>query len=221
MAASSPKQIANGMLKIFHKHHQSGPEIFSRSAVSGFMEIPVDLWMLTKDYLDSDNRWRNQTDKIRLITLIKKGLTSEDIRRLINIVIKKYLSGLTEEQSKKLLLKMAGSTAGGMTFKMLFVNELISLFFSKVIPRFLASAGMTGVLSVGAAISRSVYTSYELLNLNRDVYNELRGAGDLDLLYFLVEDNLKPFIEAINHQASHGSIDKEIFDGFLAGAKYD
>ncbi|YCI28673.1 hypothetical protein M1E08_17595 [Erwinia sp. PK3-005] len=221
MAASSPKQIANGMLKIFHKHHQIGPEIFSRSAVSGFMEIPVDLWMLTKDYLDSDNRWRNQTDKIRLITLIKKGLTSEDIRRLINIVIKKYLSGLTEEQSKKLLLKMAGSTAGGMTFKMLFVNELISLFFSKVIPRFLASAGMTGVLSVGAAISRSVYTSYELLNLNRDVYNELRGAGDLDLLYFLVEDNLKPFIEAINHQASHGSIDKEIFDGFLAGAKYD
>lgn len=95
---------------------------------------------------------------------------------------------------------MAGSTAGGMTFKMLFVNDLISLFFSKVIPRFLASAGMTGVLSVGAAISRSVYTSYELLNLNRDVYNELRGAGDLDLLYFLVEDNLKPFIEAINHQ---------------------
>lgn len=129
MAASSPKQIANGMLKIIHKHHQSGPEVFSRSAVSGFMEIPVDLWMLTKDYLDSDNRWRNQTDKIRLITLIKKGLTSEDIRRSINIVIKKYLSGLTEEQSKKLLLKMAGSTAGGMTFKMLFVNELISLFF--------------------------------------------------------------------------------------------
>ncbi len=63
MAASSPKQIANGMLKIFHKHHQSWPEVFSRSAVSGFMEIPVDLWMLTKDYLDSDNRWRNQTDK--------------------------------------------------------------------------------------------------------------------------------------------------------------
>lgn len=90
-----------------------------------------------------------------------------------------------------------------------------------MIPRFLASAGMTGVLSVGAAISRSVYTSDELLNLNRDVYNELRGAGDLDLLYFLVEDNLKPFIEEINHQASHGSIDKEIFDGFLAGAKYD
>lgn len=221
MVTSSPKDIANGMLKIFDKRQQNGIEVFTRSAVSGFMEIPEDLWMLTKDYLDSDNRWRNQTDKIRLLTLIKKGLNSEDIRRLINIVIRKYISGLSEEQSKKLLLKMAGSTAGGMAFKMLFVNELITLFFSKIIPRFLASAGITGVLSVGASFSRSVYKSYELLSLNRDVYNELRGVGDLDLLYFMVEDNVRPFIEAMNYQAIHGPIDKEIFEGFLAGIKYD
>lgn len=153
-----------------------------------------------------------------MLTLIKKGLTSEDVRRLINTVVKRYLSGLSEEQSKELLLKVGGSQVGGIAFKMVFVNELITLFVSKIVPRFLVSAGLTGVLSVGASISRSVYTSYDLLKLNKDIYYELRGAGDLDLLYFLVEDNVKPFIEAINFQQSHGAIDKEIFSRFLAGA---
>ncbi|MHA0873152.1 MULTISPECIES: hypothetical protein [Enterobacter cloacae complex] len=217
MGASSPTEIAEGMLKIFNTRKQSGPEIFARSAVDGFMSIPEDLWMLTKDFLDSDHRWRNQTDKIRLLTLIKKGLTSEDVRRLINTVIKRYLSGLSEDQSKELLLKIGGSQVGGVAFKMIFVNELIALFVSKIVPRFLVSAGITGVLSVGASISRSVYTSYDLLKLNKDVYNELRGAGDLDLLYFLVEDNVKPFIEAINYQQSHGAIDQDIFNRFLTG----
>ncbi|EKS6740313.1 hypothetical protein NTH60_004347 [Enterobacter ludwigii] len=205
------------MLKIFNPRTQSGPEIFARSTVDGFLSIPEDLWMLTKDFLDSDHRWRNETDKIRLLTLIKKGLTSEDVRRLINTVIKRYLSGLSEEQSKKLLLKIGGSQVGGITFKMVFVNELITLFVSKIIPRFLVSAGITGVLSVGASISRSVYTSYDLLKLNKDIYYELRGAGDLDLLYFLVEDNIKPFIEAVNFQQSHGAVDEEIFSRFVSG----
>ncbi|MDX7185757.1 hypothetical protein ABK736_13275 [Klebsiella aerogenes] len=40
------------------------------------MSIPEELWMLSKDFLDSDHRWRNETDKIRLISLIKKGVTS-------------------------------------------------------------------------------------------------------------------------------------------------
>ncbi|CAI1557779.1 MULTISPECIES: hypothetical protein [Serratia] len=221
MATSSPREIADGMLKIFDTRKKSNAEIFAKSAVSGFIEIPEDLWMLTRDFFDSDNRWRNQTDRIRLITLIKKGLTSEDVRRLLNIVIRKYLTGLTEEQSKDLLLKKAGRTSGNMAFKMVFVNELISLFVSKIIPRFLVSAGMTGVLSIGASVSRSIYSSYELRKLNQNIYNELRAAGDLDLLYFLVDDNIKPFIDAINYQGSHGAYDKQIFDRFLAGVPRD
>ncbi|MGD8206143.1 hypothetical protein [Pantoea sp. FN0305] len=73
------------------------------------------------------------------------------------------------------------------------------------------------MLSVGASITKSIYTSYELRNLNPGIHNQLRGAGHLDLLYFLVEENLNPFVEAINYQASHGAIDKKIFDTFLAG----
>lgn len=105
------------------------------------MSIPEDLWMLSKDFLDSDHRWRNETDKIRLISLIKKGVTSEEVRRLVNVVIKRYLCGLSEEQSRELLIKVGGSQVGGIAFKMAFVNELVSLFISKIIPRFLVSVG--------------------------------------------------------------------------------
>ncbi|MCB4374018.1 hypothetical protein H9X97_11955, partial [Klebsiella aerogenes] len=146
---STPKQIADGMLKIFDSGKNSSIEIFANSTISGFMSIPEDLWMLSKDFLDSDHRWRNETDKIRLISLIKKGVTSEEVRRLVNVVIKRYLCGLSEEQSRELLIKVGGSQVGGIAFKMAFVNELVSLFISKIIPRFLVSVGVTGVLSVG------------------------------------------------------------------------
>lgn len=154
MGMSTPKQIADGMLKIFDSGKKSSIEIFANSTISGFMSIPEDLWMLSKDFLDSDHRWRNETDKIRLISLIKKGVTSEEVRRLVNVVIKRYLCGLSEEQSRELLIKVGGSQVGGIAFKMAFVNELVSLFISKIIPRFLVSVGVTGVLSVGASISR-------------------------------------------------------------------
>ncbi|MEW5183492.1 hypothetical protein [Klebsiella aerogenes] len=148
---------------------------------------------------------------------INYHVISEEVRRLVNVVIKRYLCGLSEEQSRELLIKVGGSQVGGIAFKMAFVNELVSLFISKIIPRFLVSVGVTGVLSVGASISRSIYTSYELRNLNKEIYNQLRGIGDLDLLYFLVEDNIKPFIIAINYQQAHGAIDKEISNHFLSG----
>lgn len=219
MSSDSPKEIAEGMLNLIMPRKKSGIEVFATNVGKGFLEIPEDIWMIAKDYMDTEHRWRNQTDKIRLIAIIKKGVSSEEVRRLVNIIIKRYLSGLSEEQSKQLFLKMSGKQVGGLAFKMIFVNELISLFVSRIVPKFLTSLGITGVLSVGSAMSSSVYKSYDLLKLNKNIYNELRGSGDLDLLYFLVEDNIKPFIEAINYQAIHGENDKVIFNHFLNGVK--
>lgn len=205
------------MLKIFQHRRKGNTEIFFHSAAKGFMDIPEDLWSLTKDFFDTDNRWRNQTDKIRLMNLIKKGVTSEDVRRLMNIVIRKYLSGLNEEQSKKMLIKIAGGQIGSLAFKAIFVNELISLFATRIIPKFLVSAGITGILSIGASVSRSIYASYELKDINQSVYNELRAAGDLDLLYFLLEEYINPYLQAIKYQGIDNAIDQQIFDNLLAG----
>ena len=59
-----------------------------------------------------------------------------------------------------MLLKMGGEKLGGFAFKYAFVNELIALFISKVIPRFLVSAGITGIITIGASVTRSISFSY-------------------------------------------------------------
>lgn len=66
----SPKNIADGMLSLFNTKKKSGVETFMVSAISGFTSIPSDLYALTKDFLDSDHRWDNETDRIRLLTLL-------------------------------------------------------------------------------------------------------------------------------------------------------
>ncbi len=131
----SPREIAKGMAAIFNHRKKTDAEGFFTGLASGFMDIPEDMWLLTKNYLDSDNRWRNQTDTIRLLSLLKKGVTSEDMRKVITTVINKYVSGLSEDQCRHLLIKMAGQQLGAIGFKMAFVNQIISLFASQVIPK--------------------------------------------------------------------------------------
>lgn len=211
----TPEEIADGMLKIFEK--KSNTEIFFRGVADGFLEIPGDILSVAEDYFDTDNRWRNETDKIRQMALIKKGITSEDFRRLFIMVVKRYVSGLTEEHLKKLLIKIAGKEIGSISFKAAVVNELIALFVTRVIPRFLTSIGLTGVISIGAIQSRSIYSSYDLKQLNSTVYYDLRGAGDLDLLYFTVKEYVDPYLKAINYQEMNSPISNVIFNRYYLG----
>ncbi|TCT85265.1 hypothetical protein EDC48_11523 [Gibbsiella quercinecans] len=106
---------------------------------------------------------------------------------------------------------------GSFAFKAIFVNELIALFATRIIPKFLVSAGITGILSIGASVSRSIYASYELKDINQSVYNELRAAGDLDLMYFMLEEYINPYLHAIKYQGVNNVIDQQIFDNLLAG----
>ncbi|MEN4830678.1 hypothetical protein [Pantoea vagans] len=213
----SPKNIADGMLSLFNTKKKSGVETFMVSAISGFTSIPSDLYALTKDFLDSDHRWDNETDRIRLLTLLKKRATSDDLRKLIKLVVEQYIKRLNEQQLEKMLVKMVGSAAGSITFKYLFVEAIVSRFFSRVIPQFLFSAGMTGIITIGASVSRSIYTSRDLMKKNKEVYALLRGAGDLDLLYFLLEDNIDPWLDAIALQQNNSPLANEVFTNFVEG----
>lgn len=61
---------------------------------------------------------------------------------------------------------------------------------------FAAGVVIGSVLTIGAETSRAIYTAHKLENQNLSLYYRLKGMGDLDLLYFLVEDKLKPFPDA-------------------------
>ncbi|WP_257213070.1 hypothetical protein [Erwinia amylovora] len=127
----TPDTIANGMLALFTKEKSSGVGDYMVSALSGFASFPEDLLVLGRDFLDSDDRGRNQIDKIRLISLIKKGATSDDLKKLINLVINEYAKNLSVEQCSRLLLKLGASSAGSFAFKALFVNQIVSLFLNE------------------------------------------------------------------------------------------
>jgi hypothetical protein len=59
--------------------------------------------------------------------------------------------------------------------------------------RFFAGSLAGLLLSVGAETSRAIYTSRYLKRRNPVLHDKLQNLGDLDLLYFLVEDIVKPF----------------------------
>lgn len=59
--------------------------------------------------------------------------------------------------------------------------------------RFFAGSLAGLLLSVGAETSRAIYTSRYLKRRNPVLHDKLQNLRDLDLLYFLVEDIVKPF----------------------------
>lgn len=52
---------------------------FLRSFAGGVLELPVDLYYLGYDFLDTDNRWANSIDKERCIRLVKRGFANGEI----------------------------------------------------------------------------------------------------------------------------------------------
>nr|EKT9165571.1 hypothetical protein [Klebsiella pneumoniae] len=58
-------------------------------------------------------------------------------------------------------------------------------------PLFFAGSLAGLLLSVGAETSRAIYTSRYLKRRNPVLHDKLQNLGDLDLLYFLVEDIVK------------------------------
>ena len=78
--------------------------------------------------------------------------------------------------------------------------------------------GLIGnTLLVGGMIERCLYTSDRLLKNNPEVYNALRHRN-YDLLYFLVEPALNPFVEALNVRRTQGQpAFRSLPDHFVVG----
>lgn len=67
---------------------------------------------------------------------------------------------------------------------------------TRAVSSIMAGAGVGLILSVGAEESRAIYTSRYLRERNPKIYYKLQKMGDLDLLYFIFEDTVRPFEKA-------------------------
>ena len=89
-----------------------------------------------------------------------------------------------------------GVMAGKFIFAELTGIKLGAAVSSSIMTSFAAGVVIVSALTIGAETSRAIYTARKLENQNPALYYRLKGMGDLDLLYFLVEEKLKPFLDA-------------------------
>ena len=88
-------------------------------------------------------------------------------------------------------------------------NRLVTAFFS--------GACIGSLLSLGAEVSRAIYTSRYLAARSPGHYQKLKDMGDLDLLYFLIEDLVSPFEKAIEFHNANLVFFNEVCQCFLDG----
>lgn len=192
-----PKEIASDILDIINQKDMGGFELFFYSAGKGLLDVGTDLGYMTYDFLDTENRWRNEGIRIRQAELFKRGISSEEIKTLITYIVKIFVSKIKNKSLTDIFAKITGRQTGKYVATAFIYGEVARVLARRFIPRLLIRLGMVGVVSLAGTTSTSLYVSEDLSYRYPSIYSGLKNLGDLDLLYFLVRDYMDPFLEAI------------------------
>ncbi|MEX3021804.1 hypothetical protein AB4K05_19665 [Kluyvera sp. STS39-E] len=184
------KEIARDMLDAIHI---DGSGLIGAVA-KGIISLPVSLAYLGYDFIDAEHRRENQDDKFRLAALVKK-ITFND--KIIYKVIEPFIDDfISRVDMPSVTLHIIGNSAGKALFSQFTGVKLGYMISERATTALFAGTVIGSLLSIGAEASRAIYTSRYLRQRNPEVYYKLKNMGDLDLLYFLVEDTVKPFEKA-------------------------
>ncbi|MCS2157985.1 hypothetical protein MUU48_13835 [Scandinavium sp. H11S7] len=196
------KDLARKMLNVINVD-DSG---FLGAVAKGFISLPVDLIYLGRDFIDADHRKENLDDKFRIAQLIKyTPLNKKTIEKVLNVFIDDFISKI---DLRSLGVKMGGNSVGGMFFSQWTGIKLGYVISERAMTALFAGTLIGSLLTIGAESSRAIYTARYLCEENPKAYYKLKDMGDLDLLYFLVEDTVEPFEQA----CQIAEYDKEEFD---------
>jgi hypothetical protein len=183
----SAKEIARDMLEAINMDGGG----FIGAVAKGVISLPVSLVYLGYDFIDTEHRRENQDDKFRLAALVKKvTFNDETIHKVIKPFIDDFVSRV---DISSVGLQITGSSVGKALFSQLTGVQLGYVISERATTALFAGTVVGALLSIGAEASRAIYTSRYLQGRNSEIYYKLKDMGDLDLLYFLVEDTVKPF----------------------------
>lgn len=189
----SAKEIARDMLEAVNINGDG----FLGAVGKGLISLPVSLGYMGYDFIDTGHRRENQNDKFRMARLVEKGIFSRDIiGKIISICLEDFVSRINVEKIGSIVKNVSGDLAGRMAFAELTGVKLGEALVSRGLAAFFAGSFAGLLLSVGAETSRAIYTSRFLKDRNPVLHDKLKAQGDLDLLYFLVEDIVRPFERA-------------------------
>ncbi|HGM6859335.1 TPA: hypothetical protein ACKQDZ_000622 [Serratia rubidaea] len=183
----------------------------------GVVSVPVDLGYLAYSYLDTGNRYNNQTETIRLANAIKKGiLENPNLSKTIKTIFDQFNSYVPTDTQNSIYSKTIASIPGRMITNSIIAAKITTAVMQTTEYSYLIqmrSALLGTVLLMGGMAQRSIYKSKALSEKNRAVYISLRTQGDLDFMYFLIQPFVDPFIDAITIRQRHG---QEAFNRLLS-----
>ena len=173
--------------------------------VHGVLSVPTDIGYLAYGFLDTDSRYQRETEKIRIAGAIKNGiLENHNFMKTIETVLNMFNKNVPESKQNAIYSKTIASLAGRTLTNSLIAGRLATSIAQRSSFLVAARGALIGnALLLGGMTERCIYTSEKLQKNNPEVYNALR-AQNYDLLYFLVEPALNPFLEALNVKRTQG-----------------
>lgn len=167
---------------------------------SGISEIGKNFGYLAYGYIDTDSRSSRSREKERVIKAIHKGIVSKDkVIKAITRVFNVFNRHVSEAKKEAIYNKIVGDLVGGFI-----VSQAVMITSKRIgnIPK-VSTAIAYYLLLLGGMMDRSIYRSQYLKNHNPEIYSELR-RDDLDLLFFLFEEQVEPLTEAIKMRRTYG-----------------
>lgn len=205
------KELAKDMLEAINID-DSG---FIAALTKGLISFPVSMGYLAYDFMDTEHHRANADDKYRFARLINKvGFNKELIGQVVGVFINDFSSRL---DFSLMVEKIVGDSAGRMIFSGLTGVKIGYVISNRLVTAFFSGACIGSLLTLGAEVSRAIYTSRYLAARSPGHYQKLKDMGDLDLLYFLIEDLVSPFEKAIELHNTNEVFFNEVCQCFLEG----
>ena len=199
------KELAKDMLEAINID-DSG---FIAALTKGLISFPVSMGYLAYDFMDTEHHRANADDKYRFARLINKvGFNKELIGQVVGVFINDF---------SLMVEKIVGDSAGRMIFSELTGVKIGYVISNRLVTAFFSGACIGSLLTLGAEVSRAIYTSRYLAARSPGHYQKLKDMGDLDLLYFLIEDLVSPFEKAIELHNTNEVFFNEVCQCFLDG----
>ncbi|MEQ0583049.1 hypothetical protein PANTOEA_15645 [Pantoea dispersa] len=175
--------------------------------IDGVLSVPKDIGYLAFGFIDTDSRYQRETEKIRMLTAIKYGLLeNHNFIKTIETVLDIFNKTVPEDKQNAIYGKTMASVAGRTITNSLIAGKLATIIAQRSSFLITLRGGLVGnTLLIGGMVERCIYTSERLQQYNPEIYNRLR-TRDLDLLYFLVEPALNPFVDALKIRNTQGQV---------------
>ncbi|QIU92177.1 hypothetical protein [Yokenella regensburgei] len=174
--------------------------------IHGVMSVPIDIGYLVYGYLDTDSHYSHQTERIRIARAIERGVLNHDrIIDAVQIILTEFNKYIPESKQNILYSRSLFSIFGRIITNSMLSSKIATTIAERASVLVAIRGGAVGnFLLIGGMIERCIRTSEQLGLEEPQVYSLLR-VRDYDLLYFLFEPALKPFIDALAVRRNQGN----------------